>query len=108
MSDTPIVGSGEWAAPAAPIPETLSVAIDYFQAQTIVREQDVTELTRVCNILRDTQIKFDSNEIDASTALSILAEFKTEEFKNKHPDAIMQRSLLAVMERFNEKLATND
>jgi phage gp16-like protein len=105
MSISPTVGLGAWVEPPPPV-ETLSTSIDYFQAQTIVREQDVEELTRVCNVLRDTQAKLESNEINSSTALSILAEFKTEKFKNKHPDAIMQQSLLRVMERFDEKLAT--
>ena len=105
MSNTPIIGSGEWMEPPPPA-ETLATSIDYFQAQTIVREQNIEELTKVCNVLRDTQAKLESNEIDSNTALSILAEFKTEEFKNKHPDAIMQQSLLRVMERFDEKLAT--
>jgi hypothetical protein len=105
MSTSPTVGSGVWIEPAPPV-ETLATSIDYFQAQTIVREQNIEELTRVCDVLRATQVKLESNEIDANTVLSILAEFKTEDFKIKHPDAIMQQSLLRVMERFDEKLAT--
>jgi hypothetical protein len=52
MSDTPTVGSGTWTPPIdnRPIPER----IDAFQAQTIVRNQDVEDLTRIVNVLRDT------------------------------------------------------
>jgi phage gp16-like protein len=101
MSDTPTVGSGEWTPPVDN--RTISERINAFQAQTIVREQDVVGLTRIVDVLRDTYEKFNSNQLTSAQVLSIIAEFKSDEIKNKHPDAIMQTALSKVIEKFEEE-----
>lgn len=101
MSDTPIVGSGEWVPPVDNrlIPER----IDAFQAQTIVRNQDLDGLTQIVNVLRDTYEKFNSNQLTSTQVLSIIAEFKSDEVKTKHPDEITQTALLHVLNKFEEE-----
>ena len=105
MSDTPIVGSGTWTPPVdtRPIPER----IDAFQAQTIVRDQDVVDLTRIVNVLRDTYEKFNSNQLTSAQVLSIVAEFKSDEVKTKHPDTITQTALLNVINKFEEEASNS-
>lgn len=101
MSDTPTVGSGEWAPPIDTrlIPER----IDAFQAQTIVREQNVEDLTRIVNVLRDTYEKFNSSQLTSAQVLSIITEFKSDEIKIKHPDIVMQAELAKVISKFEEE-----
>jgi phage gp16-like protein len=101
MSNTPIIGSGDWTPPTdtRPIPER----IDAFQAQTIVRNQDVEDLTRIVNVLRDTYEKFNSNQLTSAQVLSIIAEFKSDEIKTKHPDEITQTALSQVISKFEEE-----
>jgi hypothetical protein len=101
MSDTPTVGSGTWTPPIdnRPIPER----IDAFQAQTIVRNQDVEDLTRIVNVLRDTYEKFNLNQLTSAQVLSIIAEFKSDEIKTKHPDEITQTALSHVISKFEEE-----
>jgi Mg-chelatase subunit ChlI len=101
MSDTPIVGSGDWTDPVDT--RTISDLIDHFQAQTIVRNQDVEDLTRIVNVLRDTQEKFNSTQLTSAEVLSIIAEFKSDEIKNKHPDEITQTALSNVVKKFEEE-----
>lgn len=101
MSDTPIVGGTTWVPPidTRSIPER----IDAFQAQTIVRDQDVVDLTRIVNVLRDTYEKFNLNQLTSVQVLSIIAEFKSNEIKIRHPDKITQTALLNVVTKFEEE-----
>lgn len=101
MSNTPNVGSGTWAPPVDTrlIPERINA----FQAQTIVREQNIAELTKIVDVLRDTYEKFNSNQITSAQVLSVIAEFKSDEIKIKHPDAVTQTALLHVIEKFEEE-----
>jgi hypothetical protein len=101
MSDTPIVGQGEWAEPADA--RTIPDRIDAFAAQTIVRNQDVEDLTRIVNVLRDTYEKFNLNQLTSAQVLSIIAEFKSDEIKTKHPDEITQTALSNVVNKFEEE-----
>jgi hypothetical protein len=104
MSTSPTIGEGVWVEPELPN-DNLETLIDVFQAQTIVREQDVVELTKVCDTLRDAQTKFESQNLTPAELLSILAEYKSDEFKLKHPDELMQQALLRVITKFEEKVA---
>lgn len=101
MSTTPIVGSGEWAPP--PDTRTIAERIDAFQAQTIVRDQDVVALTHIVDVFRDTLEKFNSNQLTPDQTLAVIAEFKSDEIKNAHPDEIMLNALAAVIAKFEEE-----
>lgn len=101
MSDTPIVGGTTWVPPIDT--RTFPERIDAFQAQTIVRNQDVAGLTRIVDVLRDTYEKFNSNQLTSAQALSIIAEFKSDEIKTIHPDEITQTALSQVISKFEEE-----
>jgi len=104
MSTSPKTGEGVWMSPEQ---QNLSLGtlIQHFQAQTIVREQNIVELTKVCDVLKDTQTKFESKTLTSAEVLTILAEYKSDEFKLKHPDTIMQQALLRVIIKFEETVA---
>ena len=104
MSSSPEVGAGTWMPPEPPV-HNQATSIDHFQAQTTIREQNVEELTRVCNVLRDTKSKFESNELSSEAVLSILSEFKSAEFKIKHPDANMLTALAAAITSFEKEVS---
>jgi phage gp16-like protein len=101
MSTSPTIGEGVWVEPELD-DEPLDRLIDAFQAQTIVREQNIIELTKVCDVLRDTQTKFESNSLTSAEVASILAEYKSDEFKSNHPDTLMHQALLRVIEKFEK------
>lgn len=104
MSTTPPIGEGVWVQPEL-ADEPLDRLIDAFQAQSIVRDQNVIELTKVSDALRDTQAKLESNTLTSAEVLSILAEYESDEFKSTHPDELMQQALLRVITKFKKTIA---
>jgi hypothetical protein len=101
MSTTPLTGSGTWIAPADT--RTVQTLLDQFQAHSIVREQNVLELTRAYTVIKDTYEKFKSNQLSPADSIVIIAEFKSDQFTAQHQDSITQLHLLALITKFEEE-----